>query len=96
MVWESVAQIEQAVVLLVGGGIAFGAWALIAWDNEPNGFHWREIAAVASFCLMAGGILQLVGPVAGAWPLTIRVGLAALAILNYLAFTHRPYQRRQV
>ena len=34
--------------------------------------------------------------VAGAWPLTIRVGLAALAIVTYLAFTHRPYQRRQV
>lgn len=96
MVWESVAQVEQAVVLLVGGGIAFGAWALIAWDNEPNGFHWREIAAVAAFCLMAGGILQFVAPVAGAWPLTIRVGLAALAIVTYLAFTHRPYQRRQV
>ena len=59
MEWESVAEIEQAVVLLIGGGIAFGAWALIAWDNEPNGFHWREIAAVAAFCLMAGEFSRL-------------------------------------
>ncbi|MDR3562840.1 MAG: hypothetical protein P4N59_15575 [Negativicutes bacterium] len=89
MNWDMDAVLWPTIYLLLALAALLGLWALNVRKKSPKKSGWKEIMAIAVFCLVGALLMMFVNSVGFQLDFTTRLGVVSLILCIYAYYTYR-------